>query len=439
MLYCYHCMNDLFGRIVDNMKYRWDKKYLYWGVTMCAVVICGIAFYYMLFHIKSVSSFFSRMFSVLQPVTNGLILAYLLTPILNTIERKALLPACARLGWTQTKKSRRRVRAVSILFTLLFFFFIIYTLLWMIVPQILVSLQNIVQWFPSYADNILRYAGRVLEDYPEIEQLVVSYTAEIQNWLYNDVLPMANAMFNSLVRSVSASVLNVLISFWNLILGIIISVYLLGSKEVFIAQSKKIIYALFRHPRANLFIDNLRFTHKTFGGFISGKLLDSLIIGIICFVATSLIGTPYPVLVSVIIGVTNVIPFFGPYLGAVPTSFLILLVDPLQCLYFIIFILILQQFDGNILGPKILGDSTGLSSFWVIFSITLFGGIFGVFGMIIGVPTFAVIYAGIKALVGKSLDKKRMPTSTAAYMTSTYVEPMQEKQETRAEDEPQKI
>ena len=162
---------------------------------------------------------------------------------------------------------------------------------------------------------------------------------------------------------------------------------------------------------------NFRFIHGTFIGFIGGKIVDSIIIGIFCFVCTSIIGTPYAILVSVIVGVTNVIPFFGPWIGGIPSALLVLMVDPLQALYFIILILFIQQFDGNILGPKILGDSTGLSGFWVIFSITIFGGLFGVLGMVVGVPIFAVFYAGVKAVVNRMLSKKDLPTDLQPYMT----------------------
>ena len=170
---------------------------------------------------------------------------------------------------------------------------------------------------------------------------------------------------------------------------------------------------------ANIIINNFRYTHRTFIGFLSGKILDSIIIGILCFVGTSILQTPYAVLVSVVIGVTNVIPVFGPYLGAIPSIILIFVVDPmhpLNCLYFAIFILILQQFDGNVLGPKILGDSTGLAGFWVIFSITLFGGFFGVMGMVVGVPVFAVLYAAIKSFINTILLKKNIPCETDAYI-----------------------
>ena len=175
--------------------------------------------------------------------------------------------------------------------------------------------------------------------------------------------------------------------------------------------------AFVRNTRtANSIIGDFRFTHKTFSGFISGKILDSLIIGLICFSCISVMDMPYTVLISVIVGVTNVIPFFGPYLGAIPSALLILLIDPIKCIYFVIFIIILQQFDGNFLGPKILGESTGLSGFWVIFSITIFGGLFGVFGMIIGVPTFAVLYAFIRKLTNRLLKKRGLPITTEKYM-----------------------
>mgnify|MGYP000287864072 CR=1 FL=1 len=175
--------------------------------------------------------------------------------------------------------------------------------------------------------------------------------------------------------------LDLLVFLKNFLIGAIVSLYILADKEGFIAKAKMAVYAALPTKWATFLVHSMRFTHKTFGGFISGKILDSAIIGVLCYVGTSIIGTPYAILVSVIVGVTNVIPFFGPYLGAVPCILLILLVDPIQSLYFLIFILILQQFDGNILGPKILGESTGLSSFMVIVAIMVGGGLFGVPGM----------------------------------------------------------
>jgi predicted PurR-regulated permease PerM len=208
--------------------------------------------------------------------------------------------------------------------------------------------------------------------------------------------------------TVSMSVVSILKELWNLVIGIIISFYLLGSKEKYAAQAKKIVYAFFSLETANRFISNTRFANKTFGGFFVGKIIDSIIIGILCFICTSIMGTPFCVLISVIVGVTNIIPFFGPFIGAIPGAILILTVDPMQALYFVIFIFILQQFDGNILGPAILGQSTGLGSIWVLFSILIFGDLFGFVGMIIGVPTFAVIYYLISKYVFKKLKEREM-------------------------------
>ena len=198
-------------------------------------------------------------------------------------------------------------------------------------------------------------------------------------------------------------------------IGIIVSIYVMYGRETFSRQCKKIVYALFSPKRANLILHLGNKSNEIFGGFVIGKIIDSIIIGIICFVVLSIMKMPYTVLVSVIIGVTNVIPFFGPFIGAIPCSILILLNDPKMGIYFIIFILVLQQFDGNILGPKILGDSTGLSSFWVLFSILLFGGLFGFVGMILAVPVTAVIFDLIAKLQYYHLRKKGLSPDTRDY------------------------
>ena len=203
---------------------------------------------------------------------------------------------------------------------------------------------------------------------------------------------------------------------FNTIIGLIVSVYVLMEKEKFIGQSKKIIYAIFKPERGNIIVRTVRKSNQIFGGFITGKILDSVIIGVICYVVLLIMNMPYTVLVSVIVGVTNVIPFFGPYIGAIPSFIIIALANPLQGLYFLIFIIILQQFDGNILGPKILGNSTGLSSFWVVFAILIGGGMFGVPGMILGVPTFAVIYYIVRNIVNYFLRKRSLPDKTDEYI-----------------------
>ena len=358
-----------------------------------------------------------------MPILDGLILAYLLTPVLNAIEKKFILPICKKLNLkTEEKKTGKRIRMLSILVTIIVVSVAVYSFFAMIIPQLIRSIQSIIFQFPIYIDNLTGWIAKLLEDNPKIEAMVMevfsNYSDQLSHFLNNSFLPK----MNELIRSVSISFLSFVMQLWNLIIGFVISIYILGSKELFAGQAKKMTYAFFETDMANALIADVRFTHRTFSGFMVGKVIDSIIIGIICFAGTNLMGTPYAVLISVIVGITNVIPFFGPYLGAIPSALLILMVDPLQCLYFIIFILFLQQFDGNVLGPKILGDSTGLSGFWVIFSITLFGGIFGVLGMIIGVPAFAVFYAAVKSLVNHLLNRKKLPTDTANYLNVGSIE-----------------
>ena len=290
----------------------------------------------------------------------------------------------------------------------------------------------------SQINTFSLWISKLLNDNPEFQKSVMEFinqsTTDFTSVINSQVLPQLNSLNNvsemlsqfsgviNVITSVSMSVYSIFKEIWNLVIGFIISFYLLASKELFAAQAKKIVYAFCSVNRANRFISNVRFAHKTFGGFFVGKIMDSIIIGLICFAVTSILGTPFCVLISVIIGVTNIIPFFGPFLGAIPSTILILFIDPLQALYFVIFVIILQQVDGNIIGPKILGSSTGLSSFWVIFSITLFGGIWGIMGMIVGVPIFAILFAFMKSLIETKLSAKNLCPDTKKYLRLLYID-----------------
>lgn len=404
------------------MKFRIDKKYIHWGITAFLVIAASILFYYLLFHKENISSGFHTFVTITMPILDGLLLSYLLTPILNGVEKKLISLFCKKFHVELTSRNKKRIRMLSILITVIIVTFLIYSFFATIIPQLIRSIQSIILQFPVYINNLTVWVQRLLADNPDIEAAVIEvmdkYSVELNNFLNLNLLPK----MNELIKDVSLSFLGFLKTLWNLILGFIISIYILGSKELFAGQAKKIVYALFETDAANAIISDVRFTHRTFSGFMVGKVIDSIIIGIICFFGISMMDIPYAILISVIVGITNIIPFFGPYLGAIPSALLILMVNPLQCLYFIIFILVLQQFDGNILGPKILGNSTGLSSFWVIFSITLFGGLFGILGMIAGVPIFAVIYAGIKAFINQLLLQKKLPTDTKDYLDVGSIE-----------------
>ncbi|MDE7177249.1 MAG: AI-2E family transporter [Lachnospiraceae bacterium] len=408
------------------MKFKFDKKYLYWGLTAFLTLAGAILFYYLLFHRSNFMGGLNKIITIAMPIIDGFVLAYLFTPILNKIEKSIVKPLCKKVGIATTGKNRGRIRAFCILATLLVVILILYELFALILPEVIRSIQSIIFMFPVYLNNLSDWALLLLKDNPDLEKTVNSlfdqYSVMLTEYANTHFLPRINEVLNNALSIVSSSVISVLKALWNLVIGFIISIYLLSSKEKFAGQAKKIIYAVFDRQTGNEMVKNFRFIHSTFIGFIGGKIVDSIIIGILCFVCTSIIGTPYSILVSVIIGVTNVIPFFGPWIGGIPSALLVLMVDPKQALYFGLLVIFIQQFDGNILGPKILGDSTGLSGFWVIFAITIFGGLLNVFGMVVGVPIFAVFYAGVKSTVNRSLHKKNLPTELAPYMTVGQIE-----------------
>lgn len=403
------------------MKINIDKKHISLGITSFLVVASSICFYYLLFHGDRFLGKINAILVIASPVIYGIIFAYLLTPIVNSIEKKLLIPLFTKSSEMNSKK-KKWMRFLSVLMTVIIVILFIYGFFSILIPNVISSVKSISFAFPIYVNNLMHFADKYFEANPDIEalfnQLVSTYSVEIDKYLNNTIIPQ----MESLLKTVSLSLISVLKAMWNLIIGLIISIYVLCSKEIFAGQSKKIIYAIFSTKTANSLIKDFRFISDTFIGFISGKIVDSIIIGIICFIGTSLLKIPYALLVSVIVGITNIIPFFGPYLGAIPSAILILMINPIKCITFIIFILILQQVDGNFIGPKILGQSTGLSGFWVIFSITIFGGLFGFLGMIIGVPFFAVVYAMTRRIIDRMLKKRNLPISTSEYMNLDHID-----------------
>lgn len=400
-------------------KWNWNNKYIGWGLTAFLVITAGLGEYYLIFHGSTLIENIKRFFNILMPVMFGLVIAYLLTPAMDYFEVRIFTPFLDKLHVKKSAKRNSLVRIGCIILTLTIFFTVIYELIYMLISQIVPSVIKIIDNYDIYYDNITRWLNKLLEDNPMVRdnamKLLSNYSTEINTWINTTVVTKTS----DILKAVSISVLGSIKVLWNLIIGIIISVYVMVNKEKFAGQFKKICFAMYDTNTANIVINNVRFTHKTFGGFIGGKVLDSIIIGLLCFIGTTIMQTPYSSLISVIIGVTNIIPFFGPYLGFIPSALLIFMVDPmhpLNVVYFAIFILVLQQFDGNIIGPWILGDSTGLSGFWVIFSITFFGGLWGVPGMIVGVPLFAVFYAAIKSIVETKLRKKQLPMETEEYV-----------------------
>lgn len=411
---------------MKNDKYQ---RYIYWGVTAFIVLALLVVFVFTIKEMDKVAAGIRMFFNILAPVTYGAVLAYLLAPVYNKVRNFIVSGGGdGRLsGKGREALGSFAATAVSVAVLLA----IVVGLTSMLLPQLWDSVKGLMESLPSSIYKQQMKLEQLLADNPELEAAVMEYynmaVLKLQNWLSglsNGILPaLSNAgKIFGFISGLSSGIFNVINLLKNILIGIIVMVYLLNMKEKMITQAKMILYGLFPVKIANKVLDEGRYVHKVFGGFIIGKLLDSLIIGILCFVLLNFMKMPYVLIVSVIVGVTNVIPFFGPFIGAIPSAFLILLDSPVKCLWFLGFILLLQQFDGNILGPKILGDSTGLSSFWVLFSILLFGGLFGFVGMIIGVPTFAVFYKLVTELVTWLLKKKKLSADIEKYGNLNYID-----------------
>ncbi|MDO5405816.1 MAG: AI-2E family transporter [Eubacteriales bacterium] len=402
---------------MERDKYR---RYLYWGVTALIVLALLVAFIFVVIKWDRVSASLKTLQGILAPIIYGAVLAYLLTPVYNRVY-KGVMRGAAKL--LPEERGRKKLAGVcGTLLSLVLLVAIVVGLFSMLIPQLITSIRGIVEALPASIMNLEVWLEGIFADNPEVEATVMEYYGKgmthMQEWLSNDVLPN---MYN-ILTGLSSGVFSLINMVMDILIGIIVMVYLLNMKERMLTQVKMIIYGVFPVKAANKVLEEFRYVHHVFGGFIIGKLLDSLIIGILSFVLLSFTRMPYVLLISVIIGVTNVIPFFGPFIGAIPSAFLILLVSPMKCLGFIGLIVLIQQFDGNILGPMILGDSTGLSSFWVLFSILVFGGIFGFVGMIIGVPTFAVIYKLVAELVTWLLGKRRLSADIEKYSGLDYID-----------------
>lgn len=399
------------------MKFRPNKHYV--SIAICAffVIAAAILFYEAITNLSVIFSAGRAVMQFIQPIIYGFVFAFLLNPMLRMYDDR-LLP---RL--TKGKLRPRARRAVSLVLTYITMIFIITLFFRLVIPQLVLSLESLFLIVPKYIEslnNLYLDLTKALADYQilnegtELATLLRNITNKLTDSL-EGVIENAYEYVTGLLPQIFSAGAKLTTGIVNFFLGIIISIYFLYDREKLFAQAKKIGHALFSQRTNSLLYDICMDANRVFSGFITGKIIDSAIIGVICFVGMSLMRMPYAVLISVIIGVTNIIPYFGPFIGAIPSILIIVLYDPWKALLFLIFILVLQQFDGNVLGPKILGDTTGLSALWVIFAIMLFSGIFGVLGMFIGVPLFAMIYILVKRAVAFLLHRKGEPVDTKDY------------------------
>ena len=397
------------------------KKYFGLGVTIVATGAVTLLIFFCIYKFAALTAAVKKLIGILMPVLVGIVIAYVLSPLYNWLWRKILRLLHHTLKW----HGRGAIRCAGILAMTATFLgagAVLAGLLALIIPQIIMSVSSFASTLPSNLMHVSQSLQKLLANNPEIEETAMSLYAQgvsyIEEWIQNSFTPsMQDAM-----GYISIGVMSTVSFFKNFFIGLIVAVYLLSGKEKFLSQMTRCTYALFGARWGNVITEYARYANQVFIGFISGKLLDSLIIFLISVVVLNIMNMPYAMLVSVIIGVTNIIPFFGPFIGAIPSFIIILINSPIQSLYFLIFVLALQQFDGNILGPKILGNSTGLPSFWVLFAILLFGGLFGFIGMLIGVPVFAVLTHIFKDILNRRLKQQHLPTETASYAYLDHID-----------------
>ncbi len=390
------------------------------GLTLCLVIVVCLLIYFALLRLQMISNVIRMIIGILKPVIYGMAIAYLLNPIVKKVDQH-MIPYIKK-HFPKVKNAEKISRGTGIFLAILLLISIISALCNMMLPELYKSIWNMVSTVPSQLNAAVDQITNMMAKETTTGQILANVLSQatdfVQNWLKTDLLDQVNVVMSNL----TVGVINIVSELFNGVIGIIISIYVLWGKETFSQQAKKMVYAIFKPNQANMILHLTIKSNEIFGGFIIGKIIDSIIIGLLCFIGLTILDMPYTLLVSVIVGVTNVIPFFGPYIGAIPSAILITLSNPIKGLYFLIFVLILQQVDGNIIGPKIIGNSTGLSAFWVVFSILLGGGLFGIPGMILGVPTFAVLYYIVTMLVNHNLERKNLPTATSCYDELSYVD-----------------
>ncbi len=387
-----------------SMKIEWNIRYLTIAVYSFVVIALSILFYLIASDITIFSEKVSKFFSTLQPIIIGAVMAYLFNFILEIIDKYIINPIDKKDKMPKFKRTLGIMITYAIIGTLGYLFAII------IIPQIISSVAKLVTLVTENFEDISMW---VID---QIESLHIreDYLQFIVEW-WNGVLDNVFGFVTGLIPVIGNVVGVVLASVWNIVLGLVISVYLLFDKDRFRALGRKVTYAIFSAQRANRTLELTRRADTIFGRFLSGKILDSFIIGVLTYIILLIFKMPFPILVSFIIGITNIIPFFGPLIGLIPSFFIIAIVSPIQALWFILIIVLIQQFDGNILGPKILGDSLGISAFWILFSLLIAGSLLGFVGLIIGVPLFVFIYSIIKDNVERRLAKKGLPIETKEY------------------------
>ncbi|RKW53675.1 MAG: AI-2E family transporter [Lachnospiraceae bacterium] len=397
-----------------------NEVYVKWGLTAVAVILVALVISLVFNKLGYIAVTIKAIVSTVSSVLYGVVMAFLTAPVYDKIsDRLAKIFSSLFPKW---KKPIKLAKFIATLACLVILIFVIFALIMMIIPELVNSISNVINYAPNGMLKLEDWLKDILNKNPDLEKLVIGNYQDISDRLSDFATTNVLPNVNTYIKNLSSGVLNALGVIVNIIIGMMVMMYLLNMKTTLASQAKKIVYAIAGVKIGNEIVTEARYIKDMFEKFIVGKIIDSIIIGIINYIFMAVIHMPYALLISVVVGVTNVIPFFGPFIGAIPSIVLLLLISPLTALQFAVWILVLQQVDGNIIGPKILGQTTGLPSFWVLFSILLFGGLFGIVGMIIAVPTWAIIYRTISRVSEYFLRKKGLEPDSKHYMDLDYID-----------------
>lgn len=395
------------------MKQRRSDEFIK-ALYILIVACIAILFYFFLLKIQIFVSALGIIMNIIRPFIIGAVIAYLLIPVQNWLLKQfSKLFQLEKCEGKKADKRRKLCSGLSIFLSIVIFLFLLFELIMQILPQTMESVKSIIEMVPGVVAKLEAEVQKITSGNPQLSETIEYYANLIYEEANAELAASLNEKINFLVTGVSSGLLSAVSLLKDFLIGLIVAIYVLGSRKIFLRQAKLLVRAMFpkkedlpegKEQKADFIFREASIMNNYMNGFVKGKIIDSFIIGMICLVFCLIVRMPYAELVSVIVGVTNIIPFFGPFIGAIPTALIILMVDPMKCLVFIIFVVILQQLDGNVIGPYILGNATKLSSFWVLFAILLFGGLFGIPGMIMGVPVFGFIYQLIRELIYKKIN-----------------------------------
>lgn len=383
------------------------SKYFKWGLTAFLVIVASMFFYIIVGNIGTYIKWIGALLKILTSLVIGLVIAYVLHPIVGFFEKKVF----------KNVKNDTKRRNYSIATTFILAFVILVTIISIIIPQVLQSVISLINNTDVYVEEVTEFIKKIISDGGDVEKYndVINSFA---NTLKSSVLPMAQKA----LTNISSGVVGIFSGVINIVVGIVFAVYILANTRNFGGGIRKTLYAFFNVEKVNAFIDEVKHVNDIFLKFMVGKVTDSSIVALCTFLFMLILAPKYAILVAIIIGLTDLIPYFGPYIGTIPSALLLAILDPIKAIIFVLFIICLQQIDSNLITPRIQSNAVGLPSFWVLFAIMLFGGLFKVVGLLIGVPCFTIIYEIVSDLIKDKLKKKNLPVDTEYYENTKGLE-----------------